>query len=116
MRIGFASAGSQRWLNRKPELLLGALRRSGALEQRTSMTWYSPLEKDCFREYRDISALTKAALPTSGSPWFRFARRGPVWDAIGITSDGAPLFIEAKAHIPKPRHRRQKHHPSPEVD
>ena len=25
--------------------------------------------------------------------------RGPVWDALGITSDGHPLFIEAKAHI-----------------
>jgi len=26
--------------------------------------------------------------------------RGPVWDALGITSEG-PLFLEAKAHIPE---------------
>jgi len=24
-----------------------------------------------------------------------------MWDAIGITSEGSPLFIEAKAHIPE---------------
>jgi hypothetical protein len=24
-----------------------------------------------------------------------------VWDAIGVTSEGSPLFIEAKAHIPE---------------
>jgi hypothetical protein len=27
--------------------------------------------------------------------------RGPVWDALGVTSEGRPLFIEAKAHIPE---------------
>jgi len=27
--------------------------------------------------------------------------RGPVWDAIGVTSERGPLFIEAKAHIPE---------------
>jgi len=26
---------------------------------------------------------------------------GPVWDALGITSEGRPLFVEAKAHIPE---------------
>jgi hypothetical protein len=27
--------------------------------------------------------------------------RGPVWDAIGTTSDGKAVFVEAKAHIPE---------------
>jgi hypothetical protein len=27
--------------------------------------------------------------------------RGPVWDALGITSDNCPVFVEAKAHIPE---------------
>lgn len=104
MMTGFASAGSQRWLqiaiNRKPELLLGALRRSGALARRTSVTWQSPLEKDSFREYRDQAALTKAGIAKLRKPLNSFwPPRGPVWDAIGITSEGNPLLIEAKAHI-----------------
>jgi hypothetical protein len=102
----FASAGSQRWLqvaiNRKPELLLGALRRSGAITGRTSVTWYSPLMADSFREYRDGVALAKAGISNLRKPLDSFwPRRGPVWDAIGITSEGRPLFIEAKAHIPE---------------
>lgn len=27
--------------------------------------------------------------------------RGPVWDATGVTSEGYPIFVEAKAHIPE---------------
>jgi hypothetical protein len=27
--------------------------------------------------------------------------RGPVWDALGTTSEGQPVFIEGKAHIPE---------------
>jgi hypothetical protein len=103
---GFASAGSQRWLqiavNLKPESLLSALRRSGAIAQQISVTWRSPLEFDGFREYRDRTALAKAGIVDLVMPLEGFwPARGPVWDAIGVTSDGNPLFIEAKAHIPE---------------
>ncbi len=103
---GFASAGSQRWLqvaiNRKPELLLGALRRGGAIAGRTSVTWHSPLGADSFQEYRDSAALKRAGIAELRKPLHSFwPARGPVWDAIGITSEGNPLFIEAKAHIPE---------------
>jgi hypothetical protein len=106
MMKGFARAGSQRWLqtviNRKPELLLSALRRSGAITTRTSVVWHSPLEADGFREYRDRDALVKAGITNLEKPLRSFwPARGPVWDAIGITSAGSPLFIEAKAHIPE---------------
>ena len=102
----FATAGSQRWLqiavNRKPELLLSALRRSGAIGPRISVAWHSPLEADEFREYRDRAALAKAGIANLKKPLESFwPARGPVWDAIGITSDGSPLLIEAKAHIPE---------------
>jgi len=104
----FASAGSQRWLqmavNRKPQLLLGALQRSGAIAPRASVTWCSPLEKDDFQEYRDGHALEKAGIATASlkKPLLEFwPARGPVWDALGITSEGHPLFLEAKAHIPE---------------
>lgn len=102
----FAAAGSQRWLqvavNRKPELLLSAFRRSGAVPRRTTVTWHSPLEADKFREYRDGAALSKAGISNVKKPLNTFwPARGPVWDAIGRTSEGTALFVEAKAHIPE---------------
>jgi hypothetical protein len=104
----FASAGSQRWLqvavNRKPQLLLGALQRSGAIAPRASVTWCSPLEKENFQEYREGKAIEKAGISKANLKraleefW---PTRGPVWDALGITSEGQSLFLEAKAHIPE---------------
>lgn len=104
--MGFASAGSQKWLqvaiNRKPELLLGSLRRSGAVRPRVSINWKSPLEEGEFREYRDQTALDKVGVANLKKPLKEFwPARGPVWDALGITAEGHPLFIEAKAHIPE---------------
>jgi hypothetical protein len=109
----FAKAGSQRWLqiaiNRKPELLLNALRRSAAIGQRASVTWKSPLEADSFREYRDRTALVKAGISDLRLPLDSFwPSRGPVWDAIGISSESRPLFIESKAHIPEIASRGSK--------
>src|SRR5450759_5306609 len=102
----FAMAGSQRWLqiavNRKPDLLLGALRRSGAIAPRISVEWSSPLEDEGFREYRDRVALAKAGIVELKEQIDSFwPARGPVWDAVGVTSDSRPLFVEAKAHIPE---------------
>ena len=101
---GFASAGSQRWLqvavNRRPQLLESALRRCGAIGQRSSVTWKSPLEGDAFREYRDNAALAKVGLADLKKPLNEFwPARGPVWDALGVTSEQSTLFLEAKAHI-----------------
>lgn len=103
--MSFAAAGSQRWLqiaiNRKPELLLSALRRSGAINPRTAVKWQSPLEPE-FLEYRDRTALERAGVADLKKPLKDFwPPRGPVWDGLGITSDGHPLFLEAKAHIPE---------------
>jgi hypothetical protein len=102
----FALAGSQRWLqvavNRKPQLLESALRRSGAIGQRSSVTWKSPLEGDGFREYRDKAALAKVGIAHLKKPLEQFwPTRGPRWDALGVTSERCPLFVEAKAHIPE---------------
>jgi hypothetical protein len=104
----FARRGSQKWLqvavNRKPELLLGALRRSGAIGRQASITWQSPLVTDSFQEFRDSVALKKAGIAELelSKPLNSFwPARGPVWDAIGTTSVGDSIFIEAKAHIPE---------------
>jgi hypothetical protein len=66
------------------------------------VAWQSPLEAEEFCEYRDQAALAKAQIASLKRPLSEFwPARGPVWDAIGITSDGTPLFVEAKAHIPE---------------
>jgi hypothetical protein len=102
----FAGKGSQKWLqiavNEKQELLMGALRRSGAIPQGVSVTWKSPLVEDSFQEYRDSVALEKAGIRQLKVPLKSFwPPRGPVWDAIGVNSMGHAMFVEAKAHIPE---------------
>ena len=89
-------------VNRRPQPLLDAIQRSGAIGPHSLIIWNSPLEKENLREYRDLRALRKAGIAPSSlsTPLQRFwPARGPVWDAIGITSEGHPVFVEAKAHI-----------------
>jgi len=99
----FATAGSQRWLqiavDRAPELLQSALRRAGAVKRNETVTWASPRAADGFKEYRDMAALTACGLaPTIPLSQF-WPARGPVWDALGRTSEGTAILVEAKAHI-----------------
>ena len=99
--------GSQRLLqtavSRRPELLTAALRKAGALDRRESIEWRSPIASESFREYRDAAALR--ALGIEGHLKVPLAEfwppRGAVWDALGVTSGGRPLLLEAKAHIPE---------------
>jgi hypothetical protein len=105
--LAFANAGSQRWIqvavNRRPDVLLSSLRAAGAISASTTIDWASPLELDGCCEYRDAIALKKAgveALPVRSLNDF-WPARGPVWDAIGRTSDDVAIFVEAKAHIPE---------------
>ena len=99
--------GSQRLLqlavNRRPELLKSALRKSGALGRRESIEWVSPLDSDHHREYRDNAALSKLGIyKTVKVPLNEFwPARGPVWDALARTAEIRPILVEAKAHIPE---------------
>ena len=84
----YARAGSQRWLqiavNKWPDALENALRRSGAIGRRSSVTWKSPLESDKFREYRDTAAPAKAGIVNLRKALDQFwPARGAVWDARG---------------------------------
>jgi hypothetical protein len=102
-----AKAGSQRWLqiavNKTPDPLLAALRRAHAIGPRATVAWHSPLQSDGFKEYRDHAALARAGLDHLHSRTLSefWPARGPVWDAIGTASDGSPIFVEAKAHVPE---------------
>ncbi len=93
----------QKVVNHHPELLQRALIGSGALKGAETVTWTSPLETDQYKEYRDQSVIEKIGLKGSITyPLKKFwPLRGPVWDATGITTDGRPLLVEAKAHIPE---------------
>jgi hypothetical protein len=91
-------------VNRKPQLLVDALQRCGAIAPQASVIWRSPLENENFQEYRDGKALENAGIARASLNkaleefW---PARGPVWDAVGTTSEGHPFFLEAKAHIPE---------------
>ncbi|MBI2754489.1 MAG: hypothetical protein HYX46_13420 [Betaproteobacteria bacterium] len=101
----FATRGSQRWLQvavaRAPELLQEALRTSGALDYGETVDWKSPLGTENFCEYRDGAVLRCLGidhLPNRKLSEF-WPAGGPVWDALGTTSEGRHLLVEAKAHI-----------------
>jgi len=101
----FAERGSQRWLQvavcRAPDLLDQALRQSGAIGPAATVKWVSPLPKDRFAEYQDeraLQALGLGSLPVRRLSDF-WPKGGPVWDALGVSSEGQPILLEAKAHI-----------------
>lgn len=101
----YARAGSQRWLqvavNRAPELLDQALRKAGAIDMNDLVTWGSPLAGRGYEEYRDsavMRCLEIKELPGRQLSNF-WPNRGPVWDALGKSSKGTLILLEAKAHI-----------------
>jgi hypothetical protein len=93
-----ASRGSQKWIqllvNQAPHLLDRAIARHLNLSPVDKIVWLSPLGDDTFLS--KIEARTDM-VPLSGF----WPVRGPQWDALGRTSRGEPLLIEAKAHIPE---------------
>jgi hypothetical protein len=65
-----------------------------------AITWLSPLATDDFAEYRDSSFLTLIGQSQLIAPLkTHWPSRGPQWDALGKTSRGDVLLVEAKAHI-----------------
>jgi hypothetical protein len=101
----FAPKGSQRWLQiavaQAPPLLDAALQRAGVIAPGESVSWGSPLAADRFCEYRDGETIR--CLEIEDLPMRRLAdfwpARGPVWDALGVSSSGARILLEPKAHI-----------------
>ena len=103
-----ARKGSQRWLqlvvNRCPEIIDRAIGEAIGLGQDETIEWVSPLESDCFREYRDEAFLKRLGITPQQlclqleDFW---PPGGPVWDGLAKTSDRRLLLIEAKANIPE---------------
>ncbi len=64
-----------------------------------SIKWLSPLPNDDFAEYRDEAFLDRLGLSKlSGELREFWPKRGPQWDALGLTERG-PVLVEAKAHV-----------------
>lgn len=61
--------------------------------------WLSPRVVDDFAEYRDEAFLGLLGLSRLSGPLREFwPKRGPQWDALGVTERG-PVLVEAKAHL-----------------
>jgi hypothetical protein len=66
------------------------------------ITWLSPLADDDHAEYRDEEFLARVQARPTRTPLSDFwPTPGPQWDALGRTSRGELLLVEAKAHIPE---------------
>ncbi len=65
-----------------------------------TIDWRSPLHSDDYAEYRDGAFLERIGLghllPELTAYW---PSGGAQWDALGVTSGGTVLLVEAKAHI-----------------
>jgi hypothetical protein len=94
--------GSQKWIQRavndRTSLLDGAL--LPMLKGAHSIDWRSPLRQHNFAEYRDADFLKLVGLEECSDALTEFwPRRGPQWDALGVSDQNDVLLVEAKAHL-----------------
>lgn len=104
---GLAYAGSQRqiqlYVNRRCEELSRAAVKSLGLAPETAalLQWVSPVEREQYKELRDVHFLRALGLDRHAPALKRFwPGRGPSWDALA-TLDGARgcILLEAKSHV-----------------
>ena len=101
-----ALSGSQRWLqiavNRCPDVINPAIADALDLCSGDEIEWLSPLESDCFAEYRDAKFLERLGVSLNCRPLKDFwPKKGPQWDGLARTSCDRLLLLEAKANIPE---------------
>jgi len=96
--------GSKKWIqtliNEQPELLTTRIKANFGFDQSESICWLSPLEEDCYAEYRDQAFLKRLDVSLDKVPLAEFwPRGGPQWDALGRSSENRVFLIEGKSHI-----------------
>ena len=101
-----ALSGSQRWLqiavNRCPDVINPAIADALDLCSGDEIEWLSPLESDCFAEYRDAKFVKRLGVSLDCRPLKDFwPKKGPQWDGLARTSGRRLLLLEAKANIPE---------------
>jgi len=89
----------QRLINDEPHLLNKQISRQLSLPSEADMRWISPIKPN-FTEYRDADFLKAIHHPEVIERLEAFwPKNGPQWDALGVTSNGVVILVEAKAHI-----------------
>jgi hypothetical protein len=96
--------GSQKWIQRlindQPEHLNSQVRAKLNLSRDEHIQWLSPLKDDEYSEYRDQGFIDLLGVKLKEKPLADFwPERGPQWDALGKSSSGKLLLVEAKSHI-----------------
>ncbi len=99
-----ANKGSQKWIQKlvkeKESLFNSSISRTLEFAEGESINWLSPRKSDKYAEYRDRAFLDKLEVRLAKIPLEEFwSTRGPQWDALGKTSLGKVLLVEAKSHI-----------------
>src|SRR4051812_30593047 len=89
--------GSQRWMQWYVNHAAHAIDQEIGLGP---IDWRSPLREDDYAEYRDAAFLDRIGVKPSKRTLDSFwPRGGPQWDALGRSSDGTVVMVEAKAHL-----------------
>ena len=96
--------GSLKWIqkvvNQHSDYLNRPVREACALDPDETIEWVSPREEDDYAEYRDAAFLDRLGVELARRPLNGFwPNLGPQWDALGRTSGGTVLLVEAKANI-----------------
>lgn len=99
-----ARKGSQKWIqklvNDRPEILNSQIWSTLNFPEKEDIQWLSPLKRDNYAEYRDQAFLNLLGVKLDKMPLAQFwPERGPQWDALGKSSGGKLLLVEAKSHI-----------------
>jgi hypothetical protein len=96
--------GSLKWIQgiaeRREHPVNVGIRAQLSIPDSVDLEWNSPRADDEFAEYRDAAFLKVLGLERLSGDLAEFwPNRGPQWDALGRTSTGQLLLVEAKAHI-----------------
>ncbi len=96
--------GSLKWVQRlielNPQLLTDSVRTALNEAPDWTLDWISPRKRDGWAEYRDAGFLLHLDLPKLIPDLKAFwPPGGPQWDALGKSSNGDIILVEAKAHF-----------------
>ncbi len=89
-------------VNERKDLLNNLVSRELDLELSEEIEWLSPIVVEKYHEYYDQGFIKRLGVKLNRRKLSDFwPRGGPHWDALGKTSNGRLLLVEAKAHIPE---------------
>ena len=95
-----ANAGSQlhlqKLIEQRPNILTAEIQKHFGIQ--TSIDWVSPIGPG-YKEYQDGAALQKLGIELKMPLKAFWPKGGPVWDALGVGTQGQAFLVEAKANV-----------------